>query len=70
MKKPKFLTNWKTTVTGIVAAGVIILPQVNNHLDDDPTTNMDVKLIIGALAILCGFATARDGDKSSEGKKV
>ena len=70
MKKPKFLTNWKTTLTGAVAADTVILPQVNNYLDDDPTTQPSMKLIVGALAIFFGFASARDGDKSSEGEQV
>lgn len=70
MAKPKFLTNWKTTLAGVVAAAAVILPQVNHYMDDDPTTNMDIKLIGGALAVLFGLAAARDGDKSSEGKKV
>jgi len=70
MSKPKFLTNWKTTVAGAIAASAVIMPQVNYYLDDDPTTNMDIKIIMGALAILFGFAVSRDGDKSSEGNKV
>lgn len=70
MSKPKFLTNWKTTLAGAIAAGAVILPQVANHMDDDPTTNMDIKIIVGALAVLFGFAASRDGDKSSAGKKV
>lgn len=70
MKIPKFLTNWKTTAAGIVAAGAVIFPQAQNYFDDDPTTNADIKIIGAALAVLFGLAAARDGDKSSEGKKV
>lgn len=70
IKKPKFLTNWKTTVTGIVACIVTAGPELLLLIDDDPATNPSWQLVAGAFAVLFGLAAARDGDKSSEGKKV
>jgi len=70
MKKPKFLTNWKTTAAGVVTAGAIIFPQVQYYIDDDPTTNPEWKIVLGAVGVLLGFAASRDGDKSSQGKKI
>ncbi len=70
MKKPKFLTNWKTTVMGLMTAAVTIFPQVINYMDNDAATVVDVKVVLIALGILFGFSMARDGDKSSEGKQV
>lgn len=70
MKKPKFLTNWKTTVAGVVAAGAVIFPEVLKYTDGDDATTMNWKIVLGALGVLFGFALSRDGDKSSEGKKI
>lgn len=70
MEKPKFLINWKTTLTGVLAFIAAVSSEVVTLLDDDPATNPEWKIIIAAGAILFGLAAARDGDKSSEGRKV
>ena len=70
MKKPKFLTNWKTTLTGVVTAGAIIFPELVKYTDGDDATTVSWKIVVTAIGVLFGFSLARDGDKSSEGKKV
>lgn len=70
MKKPKFLTNWKTTAIGVLTFLGAAGPQFMSMLDDDPTTNPEWKIVIAAAGVMFGLAVARDGDKSSEGRKV
>jgi hypothetical protein len=58
--------SWKTTTTGIIAGLMVILPEVQALLDTDPTTVPDWNLVVAGVAVIFGFAAARDGDKSSQ----
>lgn len=70
MKKPKFLTNWKTTAIGVLTFVGAAGPQFMTVLDEDPATNPEWKIIMAAAGVMLGLSFARDGDKSSAGKKV
>ena len=58
--------SWKTSVAGVVAGLMVILPEVQSILDADPATNPDWNLIVAGITVILGFAAARDGDKSSQ----
>lgn len=58
--------SWKTTLAGFIvfisAAGYELM----TLLDTDPLTNPDWKVVMGALVVFLGLASARDNDKTSE----
>ncbi len=56
----------ETTLAGMMAAIALIFQQVANLLDDDPTTTMEISIVIAAIGIVIGFWRARDNNKSSE----
>lgn len=48
----------KTTATGILAALVVILGEVNDHLDDSATTAFQLDVVIAQLVVAWGFFQA------------
>ena len=58
--------NWKTTAAGILGAIGILSTQLSAILDDDPTTSLDIKVIVTALGVLGIGFLARDKDVSSK----
>lgn len=62
----KTLKSWKTTALGIIAALLLILPQIQAMLDADPATVASWEAFATGLGILGIGAFAKDGDKSTE----
>ena len=62
----KTLKSWKTTILGIIAGLLLILPQIQAVLDADPATVASWEAIATGLGILGIGAFAKDGDKSTE----
>ncbi len=56
----------KTTVSGIIVAIMAILDQCQALLDNDPLTNPDFNIIIGAFAMAFGLIKSRDHNVSSK----
>ena len=58
------LKSWKTTIAGIIAGLVVVLPQIQNLLDSNPATVCNWNIVVaGAVAVIGGIA-AKDGDKT------
>ena len=66
MNLKKDLKSWQTSVMGIVAGLMMILPQVQNLLDGDPETTLSETVVISALALMGFGVVSKDGDKSTE----
>ena len=62
------VTSWKTSVAGILAAIMLVMPGVQKNLEDG--TPVSWMAIIGAVAMAVGGILARDADKSSEQSAV
>ncbi len=62
----KRLKSWQTTLLGVIAALVLILPQLQAVLDADPATVASWEAIATGLGMLGIGAVAKDGDKSTE----
>lgn len=60
------LTNWKTTVAGLIALIATAGPQIATLLDTDDLTNPDWQIVAAAVGVFLGLLTARDADKTSE----
>lgn len=60
------LKSWKTTLLGVVAGLMLLLPQVKAVLDDDPKTVIDYNIVVAALGTMGIGVAAKDGDKTSE----
>jgi hypothetical protein len=59
-------TSKETTIAGLLGGIAIIAGQLQNLFDSDPATTCDMTLIAAALAMIVGFARARDNNKTSE----
>lgn len=59
-------TSWRTTLSGVIAGLTIILAQLATLADDKPETNPDLSAIAAAVAMMAGFAAARDRKVTSE----
>mgnify|MGYP003319794983 CR=1 FL=1 len=57
--------SWRTTVAGSIAGLTMLLPQIEILTDGDATTTADWNVIMLGLAIVLGFASARDNNKTS-----
>ena len=64
------LTNWKTTVFGILAGLPYIVEEIAALTDNDPSTVMDPNRLVMGVAIVLGLAQARDWNKSSQDNDV
>ena len=62
--------SWKTTVLGIIAGAMLLLPQVKAVLDDDSSTNASPEAVMAALAAMGLGVAARDGNKSSQDHEI
>ena len=60
------MKSWKTTAAGIAAFISVASPQVMAMLDNDPLTNPEWGLVIGAFVVLLGLGAARDNGVTSE----
>jgi len=60
---PGVITDKRTTISGIIAATMIVLRQVGFYFDDDPATVMSVDAIVSAIAILWMGVNAKDAGK-------
>ena len=58
------MTNWQTTTAGLIGAIVSILTNVQNELDNDPTTKADIGVIVAGIAFAIGLWRARDKQPS------
>ncbi len=66
MNIKKNLKSVNTTIAGIIAGLMIILPQLANLFDGDPETTLSETILISGIAIMFGGFAAKDGDKSTE----
>ena len=66
MNIKKDLKSINTTITGILAGIAMLIPQIQNSLDGDPTTTLSETVVISALALMGLGIASKDGDKSSE----
>ncbi len=60
------LRSWITTLSGIVTMLALLLPEIQSILDDDPTTNPNMQMIMAAFGVGGLGVAARDGNKSSK----
>jgi hypothetical protein len=60
------MKSWKTTVLGILAGITVISTQLTALLDNDPSTEFQLGLVLAALGTMGIGLFARDNDKSSE----
>jgi len=56
----------KTTLLGVIAGLLLILPQLRNALDGNPETLMSIEVILEGIALMGIGVAAKDGDKRSE----
>lgn len=49
------LTNWKTTLAGIVAFAVAAVPEIMNYITANPAANWKI-LALGIVGLLAGLA--------------
>lgn len=61
-----FGASWRTSMAGLFAGLSILIGQASAVLDDDPTTNVDVSVVIGTLAAIIAAFSARDNKVTSE----
>lgn len=66
MKVITDLKSWKTSILGIIAGLLIILPEIRNFLDGNPETMLNETVILTGLAMMGIGVSAKDGDKSSK----
>jgi len=59
-------SSWRTTILGLIAGLMLLLPQIGAVVDTDPDTNPDYQAIIAAISIMGFGGLARDGSVSSE----
>jgi hypothetical protein len=60
------LKSIKTTIAGVIAGLLIILPQLQNLLDADPATLCSWEAIATGLAVMGIGILARDGNLTSK----
>lgn len=60
------MASWRTTVLGIIAGLMLLLPQIGAVVDDDPQTNPQWEQIIAALSAMGIGVSARDNKVASE----
>tara|TARA_R100001594_G_scaffold149966_1_gene209416 strand:+ start:11223 stop:11426 length:204 start_codon:yes stop_codon:yes gene_type:complete len=64
------IMNWKTTLSGLIGALVVVGAEVQKFLDNDVATQPDWNVVIGAVVLAIGLFFARDADKSSKATGV
>ena len=60
------MQSWRTTILGIIGGLMLLLPQLQAAIDNDPTTNLNYEQVIAAFALLGAGIAARDNKVSSE----
>ena len=60
------MSNYKTTVSGIVAFLAVLAPQIQKLFDNDAATNPDWNLIVAAGAALLAAIFAKDAEKKDK----
>ena len=58
--------NWKTTISGLLAGGVLIANQIIALIDSDPATMFDLKVLLAGLGAVGIGWFSRDADKTSK----
>lgn len=58
--------NWKTTAFGIAQLMVVLGGAAVALLDDDPSTTINIELVVASLLVALQGIWARDADKSSQ----
>lgn len=58
--------SWKTTWSGVIGGLVILLGQAQTLLDDDPKTNPEYTIVVGAIGMISLGISARDENVTSE----
>jgi hypothetical protein len=58
--------SWRTSLFGILAGLSILISQVKTLLDKDPSTNIDISLIIASITGIIAAISARDNKVTSE----
>lgn len=58
--------SWKTTWSGVIGGLVILLGQAQTLLDDDPKTNPEYTIVVGAIGMISLGLNARDENVTSE----
>jgi len=64
------MASWRTTLLGIIAGLMLLLPQIGAVIDDNPETNPEYTQIMAALAAMGLGVQARDNGVSSEQAKA
>ena len=64
------ITNWQTTLAGVLGCIAVVSPHLAAAFDTDPNTIADWNIVIGALLAMFGLASARDANKSSEDNQI
>ena len=65
-KLMKDFKSWKTTAMGFLGGLMIVIPQIQAMLDDDPETVFVKSIFLTGLAMMGIGIAAKDGDKSTE----
>lgn len=65
-KLMKDLKSWKTTALGFLGGLMMVIPQIQAMLDDDPETVFVKSIFMAGLAMMGFGIAAKDGDKTSK----
>lgn len=58
--------SWRTTLSGVIGGLIILLGQGMTLLDDDPKTNPEYTIVMGAVGMISLGLNARDETVTSE----
>lgn len=65
-----FGASWRTSMAGLFAGLSILIGQASALLDSDPSTNVDISVVIGTIAAIIAAFSARDERVTSEQVKA
>lgn len=60
------MSSWRVKLFGVISGLSAILNEVANELDSDPTTHLNIGLIIAAITGIIAAFNARDNKVTSE----
>ena len=63
-KLMKDIKSWKTTALGLLGGLMMVIPQIQAMLDDDPETVFVKSVFMAGLAMIGLGISAKDGDKT------
>ena len=61
-----FGVNWKTSLLGLAQLFVVLGGAAVALLDDDPSTTVNIELVVASLLVALQGVWSRDADKSSQ----